>query len=244
MSVYKNLKKLIKKGDRLKEDGDLKAAIKLYKEALTINPFSKIASNHLAIAYKINEQNDKAIKVYKKLLKIDSEDEIIYESLGKIYEKKEDYTNAIEAYKKAIKIRPDKERYKKSLSQVKKAKKIIQREAQEKEERDIVNKLKQIVKISDRIKLDTLKGVLNIEHNSFEDKILDWANKFRFKIDKDVLVINQETVNDFIEYVSGKSTKKDNFCLFCGKKITEEELIIKKSLVAWKCSECGTEHKN
>ena len=63
---YKDLKKQIKKGDRLMAATKVNSAIKSYKEALRINQNSKISCNKLADAYmKIGKYN-KAIEVYKK----------------------------------------------------------------------------------------------------------------------------------------------------------------------------------
>ncbi|MFX0070204.1 MAG: hypothetical protein ACFFAO_03850 [Candidatus Hermodarchaeota archaeon] len=63
---------------------------------------------------------------------------------------------------------------------------------------DPMEQIKKILNVSNRIKLDLVRRALFMDQQSFDNKILDWANQFNFKIDGDYLVTNVETVDDFI----------------------------------------------
>jgi len=240
---YKNLKKQIKKGDRLMTKGDIKSAIKTYKEALIINRNSKISCNKLADAYMKIKKHKKAIKALKRSLEIDSNDDNTHANIAFAFEKMKDYHNAKISYKTALKIRPDMKSYKKSLNRVKTLNKDIQREERIKLEKNKLKKLKQMVAVSDKINLDILMRVLNMDRDSFEDKIFRWAKKYDFKIEKDIIVINHKTVDDFINDITKKISNEKSFCQFCGKLLTDKEIVEKQPLIIWKCSECNTENK-
>ncbi len=70
---------------------------------------------------------------------------------------------------------------------------------QAKLERKTLEKIKQIMRVSTRISLDRMQEALDIDNKTFNDKIFDWAEEFEFTIDGDYLVINKETVSDFID---------------------------------------------
>lgn len=241
---YKDLKKQIKKGDRLMALGENNSAIKIYKKALNINQNSKISCNKLAEAYMEIEKYKKTIKVYKKSLEIDSNDDKTHANIAFAFRKIKDYHNAKISYEKALKIRPEMISYKESLKQVKSLIKEVQQEERVKLEKDKLEKLKQMFLVSDKINFDILMRVLKMDQDSFEEKIFQWVKRYNFKIDKDVLVINQETVNEFINDITNKISNEKFFCQFCGKLLLDKEIIEKQPIIIWKCSVCETINKN
>lgn len=68
----------------------------------------------------------------------------------------------------------------------------------EKLEKDLIEKIKKIIKVSTRFRLDMMRDILGIDEIIFNDKILNWARDFNFKIDGDYLIINKDTALDFI----------------------------------------------
>ena len=44
-----------------------------------------------------------------------------------------------------------------------------------------------------------MQNVLDMEKKTFDNKIFEWAREFDFIIDGDNLVINKDTVSDFID---------------------------------------------
>ena len=68
----------------------------------------------------------------------------------------------------------------------------------EKLEKDLIEKIKKIIKVSTRFRLDMMRDILGIDEIIFNDKILNWARDFNFKIEGDYLIINKNTALDLI----------------------------------------------
>jgi len=80
-------------------------------------------------------------------------------------------------------------------------------------EREMLEKIKEIMKVSTRIKFNMLRNILDTDKKTFDNKIFEWAKEFNFIIDGDSLVINKDTVSDFIdaldrEFVLWRENKK------------------------------------
>lgn len=68
----------------------------------------------------------------------------------------------------------------------------------EKIDKNTIEKLKRLLKISEKIKIDRMEKILKIDDKTFNDKILDWGLEFGLKIDGDYIKINQNSVDEFI----------------------------------------------
>jgi len=79
---------------------------------------------------------------------------------------------------------------------ISKCKEMKERQQQERERRE---KIERIMRVSSRIRLDTMRDILNLEPYIFHERLIDWAEKFGFEIDGDYLNINKDKVSDFIE---------------------------------------------
>ena len=64
---------------------------------------------------------------------------------------------------------------------------------------ETIQKIKKMLKVSTRIRLDMMKETLRMDEYTFNDIIFDWAEKFGFTIDGDYVVINKDSVSDFID---------------------------------------------
>lgn len=62
----------------------------------------------------------------------------------------------------------------------------------------VIQKLIKILKVSDEISLEVLRESLHLDRAIFLDKIYDWAEEFHFRIKGEMLIINQDTVDNFI----------------------------------------------
>ncbi len=62
-----------------------------------------------------------------------------------------------------------------------------------------LDKLKKILKVSKSIKMEQMRGILRMDKEAFDDKIIDWAAEFGFEIDREYVNINKSTVDDFID---------------------------------------------
>jgi MFS family permease len=73
------------------------------------------------------------------------------------------------------------------------------KEKQKKIEVEAIEKIRRIVKVSDRIEIDMMRESLGLNKKEFLDKLYVWAEQFNFRIDGNILVINKDTVSDFLE---------------------------------------------
>jgi len=64
---------------------------------------------------------------------------------------------------------------------------------------DRLEKIKKLMKVSTRFKLDMLREILNMDSHTFNYKIIDWAEEFGFTIDGDYLIIKKDMVSDFLD---------------------------------------------
>jgi hypothetical protein len=65
--------------------------------------------------------------------------------------------------------------------------------------KDSIEKLRNLLKMSKRIKLDILEEVLNIEKSMIIDLILEWGEKYQFELDGEYLVINMDTLPELLK---------------------------------------------
>lgn len=60
-------------------------------------------------------------------------------------------------------------------------------------------KIQKIVDVSDRINIAMMRKLLNMDEDTFNANLIDWAKEFGFRIDGEYLVINKERIDDFID---------------------------------------------
>ena len=75
----------------------------------------------------------------------------------------------------------------------------LEKQKQLEEERAIIEKIRIVMDVSTRIKMDLLRNYLKMNETLFYDKIFIWAKQFGFSIDGDYLNIKKENVSDFID---------------------------------------------
>ncbi|MFW9988976.1 MAG: hypothetical protein ACFFC3_09995 [Candidatus Odinarchaeota archaeon] len=79
-------------------------------------------------------------------------------------------------------------------------KQLIEREREKK----ILEKFKEMISVSSKINLEMMRSALQMNKDEFNSKIFGWAKEYDFTIDNDVLIINQETVSEFIDELNKK----------------------------------------
>jgi len=72
----------------------------------------------------------------------------------------------------------------------------------EKEEQEKIERIKSMMEVSNRLRLDMIRVALDMDEKSFTQKVFQWAKEFNFLIDGDYLIINQDTAKEFIEDLS------------------------------------------
>ncbi len=100
-----------------------------------------------------------------------------------------------------------------------------EKESKIKQGKESIEKLKQIFKVSDRIKLNIMRDALNLDETSFNNKIINWTSEFGFKISGDELFVNESKVSPFITALHkqyGIEEQKESQ----GKTIAEGESVL------------------
>ncbi|TFG23750.1 MAG: hypothetical protein EU529_06445 [Promethearchaeota archaeon] len=104
-----------------------------------------------------------------------------------------------------------------------------------------IEKVKRMVKVSDRINLDMMRTALKMDKEVFSEKIFEWADKFDFRIDADMLIVNEEKVGEFIdaleEDVSVFRDKK--VCLVCKGEPSGFNVFICPECDSIYCDKCA-----
>jgi len=134
-----NLESLIKKGYDLHRKGYLNKAMKIYKEALKINPNDERLHYYLGYIYDQQGEYSNSAREYKRAIEIKPKNYLSFNNLGLALQKNDKLDEAIETFKKAIEINPedhmahfnlgrlyaqDKGWFKKALVELKKAVKL------------------------------------------------------------------------------------------------------------------------
>ncbi|MHA2429592.1 MAG: zinc ribbon domain-containing protein [Promethearchaeota archaeon] len=103
-------------------------------------------------------------------------------------------------------------------------------------EKERIEKIKSMVDVSNRIKLDMMRTALEMDEKTFTDKVFEWAKKFEFVIDGKYLIVNPDYINEFM--LSLRINEMDNIdkikCSYC------ENLV---DIPAKICPYCGKDIK-
>ena len=72
----------------------------------------------------------------------------------------------------------------------------ITKERRKKQE--FIAKINQMLRVSTRIELEMMQTALDIDKKTFSNKIFQWAEDFGFTIDGSYLIVNKDTIDDFM----------------------------------------------
>nr|MDO8114989.1 hypothetical protein [Candidatus Sigynarchaeota archaeon] len=72
------------------------------------------------------------------------------------------------------------------------------KEAQKKEIPEAANKLKKLLKVSKRVRIDLVREYVKMDEERFIEKLVEWAAEFEFKIDGDYIITDGSNVDEFI----------------------------------------------
>ena len=92
----------IRKADQFRAEGDLKAAISKYRDALALNPSDTKARYRLAIAYALNDNPDQSIQHFQKILESEPNNHRVYYNIACIHARQHKISKALDWLKQAI----------------------------------------------------------------------------------------------------------------------------------------------
>ena len=91
--------------------------------------------------------------------------------------------------------------------------------------------------VSNRLRMDTMRTVLDMEQNEFYENVFNWAEKFNFIIDRDEIIVDHNAIPQFMDNLT-TGFQYSNMppvkvkCPHCGKLVDYSAKI---------CSYCGKE---
>jgi len=169
--------------------GDIQNAINYVQKSIEIEPNNSKSFMLLGTIYFKMKKYDEAIKYLKKVLEKEPKNLIILKLLGISYELARDFDKAIEYIQEALKINPSDG----NMSYMLKTAQI------KKQQQDKKGKIKKMLQVSKKIKIEMMRDGLKMEQEEFQEIIDKWASEFGFKIEGDYIIINNDTVLEFIE---------------------------------------------
>ncbi len=107
----------------------------------------------------------------------------------------------------------------------------------EKKKTDLIKQIKSMLSVANKIKLDAMRVALDMDKKDFLEKVFSWAKKFNFIIDGDEIVVDHDSIPEFIDNlatgfrISNQGLVKVK-CINCGKLVEYSAKI---------CPYCGRE---
>jgi len=172
-------------------------ALKILQKVIKIDPENYRALYNIGITYHNLGEYQNALDALNAALEINPDYKYCYYNIGLIYEDLHDFIKALKAYTKAVKID-------RNFSYAAQAKRDIQQLIDSSSELEIpildkiedksLEKLKNLLKMSNKVKIEMLEEILKIEKPKVIDLIIGWGDKYQFELDGDYLIINKETL--------------------------------------------------
>lgn len=175
-------------------------AIKNFKRIIEIDPNNYRAHYNLGIAYFNLELFEEALNACEIAIAIKPDYKHCHYNIGLIYEARENLEKAIEAHQKALKIDPDFVYAKQALMAIRqKLDNINKIENESKENESVIERLKALLSVSKRIKVDMIQELLKLNKETLIKVLIEWGQKYNFELDGDYLNINKDLLPKLID---------------------------------------------
>jgi len=175
-------------------------SIKYFKRIIEIDPNNYRAHYNLGIAYFELKLFEEALNSYKNAISIKPDYKHIYYNIGLLHEENENLEEAIKAYESALEIDPD---YIYAMHALKAVRVNLDTHGAAKnktqEIKNTIEKLKSLLSMSKRVRFDMIQEILNVNKETLLNIIINWGKKNYCEIDGDYLIINKESLTQFLE---------------------------------------------
>ena len=174
-------------------------AAKCFREIIDLDPDNYRAYYNLGICYFDMDKAETALNMYQKALELKSDNKYVHYNIGLAYEEMRQYKKALKAYDRALKIDQ-------KFIYAQQAKRILNMSLEHApeetitfEEKEKLNRLKSLIRVSSKVKIDDIQEILDAERGTLLDLIVDWAEEYGFTIEGDFLVFNEKNKTSFLE---------------------------------------------
>jgi superkiller protein 3 len=179
---------------------EFEKSINYFKRIIDLDPKNYRAHYNLGIAFFNLEKYKEALNSYKVAISIKPDYKHGYYNIGLLHEATNNLEDAIRAYEKALKIDS---KYVYAMHALKAIKMDVGNHVETKTKPIEINapveKIKSLLRMSKRVRFDMIQGILNVSKESLLHIIMNWGEKKYCEIDGDYLIINKESLDQFIE---------------------------------------------
>ncbi len=170
----------------------------IFKEIIKIDPQDYRAHYNLGISLFYMRKYEEALINFNNALKIKPDYKFCHYNIGLVYEEMNLFRKALKAYTRALHIDPNFSYAKQSKRKIERAIETKSLPPSPKMDTEKVKQLKSLIRISRRINIDDIQDILELNRNILLPMIIDWAEDYGFELDGDYLVLNKESVPEFI----------------------------------------------
>jgi tetratricopeptide (TPR) repeat protein len=171
----------------------------VFKKIIEIDPTNFRAHYNLGIAHFNLEKIKQAKECYEKAIEIKPDYYHCLYNLGLIYEREGDLKEALKFYEKALEIDPNFPYAFNARNHILSNLKELQRRAISEKKPQKFEKLKSLLEISKRVKIEMIKTILNVDKDILFTLLIEWGKKYQFEIDGEYLIINKETLPELFK---------------------------------------------
>ena len=176
-----------------------KKAKEMFKRIIAIAPTNYRAHYNLGIANFNLDEIEKAKECYEEAVRINPVYKHCLYNIGLIFEREGDFREALRYYEKALEIDPKFPYATNARSHILSNLDDLKRSSDISNKRRNIERLKSLLEVSKRIRIEMIQTLLNIEKEKLFDLLIDWGKKYQFEIDGDFLNINKETLPDLLK---------------------------------------------
>jgi len=81
------------------------------------------------------------------------------------------------------------------------------------------DKLKRIMKVSNKIRLDMLRDLLEMDQNTFDNKLITYMKQFGTKVEGNYIIVNKDTLSELLNDLDERREGWDTMEIFKVKKV-------------------------
>ena len=175
-------------------------SINFFKRIIHLDPENYRAHYNLGIAFFNLNRFEEALNSYKIAISIKPGYKHSYYNIGLLHEATENLEKAIVAYEKALEIDPN---YVYAMHALKAVRlnldNYVKTNSETQEDKDTVEELKSLLSMSKRVRFDMIQEILQVNKETLIHIIINWGKKNYCEIDGDYLIINRESLSQFLE---------------------------------------------
>lgn len=192
---------LLKYGGYLNDEYVLQyeKAEQMFKKVIEIDPTNYRAQYNLGIVHFNLERHEKAKECYEKAIELKPDYYHCIYNLGLIYEREGDLKEALKYYEKALDIEPNFPYAIGARNHILSSLKELQRIEKLQQNHSKFEKLKSLLEISKRVKIDMIRSILDLDEDDLITLLIEWGKKYKFELDGEYLNVNKETLPELFK---------------------------------------------